>query len=31
MTYLEKIVIKEHIKCLGAEPSHEIDGECIFL
>jgi hypothetical protein len=25
--YLEKIVIKEHLKCLGVEPSHEIDGD----
>jgi hypothetical protein len=25
----EKIVIKEHIKCLEDEPSHEIDGDCI--
>jgi hypothetical protein len=31
MQISEKIEIKEHLKCLGAEPLHEIVGECIFF
>jgi hypothetical protein len=29
MQIFEKIVIKEHLKCLEAEPLHDIDGDCI--
>jgi hypothetical protein len=29
MQIFENIVIKEHLKCLEVEPSHEIDGDCI--
>jgi hypothetical protein len=31
MKKLKKIEIKECLKCLGVEPSHEIDGECFFF